>query len=75
MHGFIKKMQKTVGTDIDLAKRRFKEWRNGEKNPHSGSGFDDFLKDERIFDQVQAKGLKRAFARKREDGMTGAKLT
>lgn len=31
LHGFIKKSQKTVGTDIDLAEKRFKEWRRGEK--------------------------------------------
>ena len=31
LHGFIKKTRKTPGTDIDLALKRFKEWRNGEK--------------------------------------------
>lgn len=31
LHGFIKKTQKTVGADIDLALKRLKEWRNGEK--------------------------------------------
>jgi len=31
LHGFIKKSQKTVGADIDLAEKRFKEWRRGEK--------------------------------------------
>ena len=31
LHGFIKKTQKTVASDIDLAEKRFKEWRDGEK--------------------------------------------
>lgn len=31
LHGFIKKTQKTPGSDIDLALQRLKEWRHGEK--------------------------------------------
>ena len=31
LHGLIKKTQKTVASDIDLAEKRFKEWRDGEK--------------------------------------------
>jgi phage-related protein len=31
LHGFIKKTRKTVDADIDLALKRLKEWRNGEK--------------------------------------------
>lgn len=46
-----------------------------KKNPHSGSGFDDFLKQDGIFDQVQAKALKRAIAEQLEESMAGAKLT
>ena len=44
-------------------------------NPHSGSSFDDFLKDEAIFDEVHAKALKRALAEQIEDSMAIAKLT
>lgn len=44
-------------------------------NPHSGSDFDDFLKDEGIFEEVQAKALKRVVAEQIEDGMEAAKLT
>ena len=44
-------------------------------NPHSGSSFDDFLKDEAIFDEVHAKALKRALAEQIEDSMATAKLT
>ena len=31
LHGFIKKTQSTPGSAIDLAERRFKEWKHGEK--------------------------------------------
>jgi hypothetical protein len=44
-------------------------------NPHAGSRFDDFLKDEVVFDQVQARALKRALAEQLEDSMQDAKLT
>lgn len=44
-------------------------------NPHSGSNFDDFLKDEGIFEEVQAKALKRVVAEQIEDSMQVAKLT
>ena len=46
-----------------------------KKNLHSGGNFDDFLKEEGFFDEVQAKALKQAIAEQLEDGMTGAKLT
>lgn len=44
-------------------------------NPHTGSRFDDFLKNEGIFEEVQAKALKRALAEQLEDIMQVAKLT
>lgn len=44
-------------------------------NPHSGSDFDDFLIEEGIFDEVQAKALKRALAEQLEESMAGASLT
>jgi antitoxin HicB len=44
-------------------------------NPHSGSNFDDFLKEEGILDEVQAKALKRVVAEQIEDSMQSAKLT
>ena len=31
LHGFIKKTQSTPGSEIDLAEKRFKEWKHGEK--------------------------------------------
>ncbi len=30
LHGFIKKTQRTPNADIELAERRFKEWKRGE---------------------------------------------
>ena len=39
------------------------------KNPHDGSTLDDFLKEEGLFDEVQATALKRAFALKLADLM------
>lgn len=44
-------------------------------NPHTGSRFDEFLKEERIFDEVQARALKRALAEQLEESMQDAKLT
>jgi phage-related protein len=31
LHGFIKKTQRTPNDDLELAEKRFKEWRHGEK--------------------------------------------
>ena len=44
-------------------------------NPHTGSGFDEFLVEEGIFEEVQAKALKRALAEQLEEAMVAAKLT
>ena len=44
-------------------------------NAHRGSSFNDFLKDEGMFDEVHAKALKRALAEQIEDSMASAKLT
>jgi predicted XRE-type DNA-binding protein len=44
-------------------------------NPHTGSRFDDFLKEEGIFDEVQAKALKRALAEQLEESMHDANLS
>ena len=39
------------------------------KNPHDGSNLDDFLKEDGLFEEVQAAALKRAFALKLADLM------
>lgn len=46
-----------------------------KRNPHTGSKFDDFLKQENLFEEVYAKALKRALAEQIGDGMESAKLT
>ena len=46
-----------------------------KRNVHTGSSFDDFLKDEGIFEEVQARALKRALAEQLEQSMQAAKLT
>jgi antitoxin HicB len=46
-----------------------------KRNPHSGSNFDDFLKQENLFEEVHAKALKRALAEQIGDGMESANLT
>ena len=45
------------------------------RNPHAGSSFDEFLKQEDIFDEVQAKALKRALAEQIEESMAAANLS
>jgi len=46
-----------------------------KRNPHSGSNFDDFLKDEGMFEEVQAKALKRALAEQIEESMQAANIS
>lgn len=43
-------------------------------NPHAGSSFDDFLKEDGIFEEVQARALKRALAEQLDDAMQHIKL-
>jgi len=45
-----------------------------KRNPHTGSRFDDFLKAEGIYDEVQAKALKRALAESLGESMETTKL-
>jgi antitoxin HicB len=46
-----------------------------KRNPHKGSDFDDFLKEEGIFDEVQALAVKRVLAHQLERGMKAKCLT
>jgi antitoxin HicB len=46
-----------------------------KRNPRTGSRLDDFLKEEGIFEEVQAKALKRALAEQLQESMQAAKLT
>lgn len=40
-----------------------------KSNPRTGSNFDDFLKEEGIYDEVTAKALKRAISEQLKDGL------
>jgi antitoxin HicB len=42
---------------------------------HTGSRFDDFLKEEGIYEEVQAKAIKRVLAEQLEESMHTAKLS
>lgn len=44
-------------------------------NPNRGSNFDDFLKQEGIYSDVQARALKRALAEQLDDAMQSGKLS
>jgi antitoxin HicB len=44
-------------------------------NPRAGSNFDDFLKEDGIYEEVQARALKRALAEQLDDAMHSGKLT
>jgi len=46
-----------------------------KRNPHFGSNFDDFLKDEGVFEEVQAKALKRALSEQIEESMQAANIS
>jgi antitoxin HicB len=46
-----------------------------KKQAHRGGNFDDFLKDEGIFEEVQARALKRALAEQLDDAMQAGKLS
>jgi DNA-binding Xre family transcriptional regulator len=45
------------------------------KNPHDGSSLDDWLKEDGLYEEVQAVALKRAFALKLADLMEEKKVT
>jgi antitoxin HicB len=44
-------------------------------NPHVGSDFDDFLREEGLYDKAQAIAVKRVLAYELERGMVKAQLT
>jgi antitoxin HicB len=45
-----------------------------KRNPHLGSRFDDFHKQEGIFEEVQARALERALAESIEDEMNAVHM-
>lgn len=44
-------------------------------NSHAGSSFDDFLKEDGIFEEVQARALKRALAEQLDEAMQSGNLS
>ncbi len=46
-----------------------------KRNPHEGSSFDDFLREDGLFEEVQARALKRALAEQLQDSMESANLS
>lgn len=44
-------------------------------NPHIGSDFDEFLREEQVYDEAQAVAVKRVLAFELEQGMRKAQLT
>ena len=46
-----------------------------KRNPHVGSNFDDFLKEEGMFEVVLAKALKRALSEQIEESMQAANIS
>lgn len=45
-----------------------------KRNPHTGSSFDAFLKEEGVYDEVQARALKRALSEQLAESMEAAQL-
>jgi antitoxin HicB len=46
-----------------------------KSNPHRGSNFDDLLKEDGIYEEVQARALKRVLAEQLDDAMQAGKLS
>lgn len=46
-----------------------------KRNPHTGSDFDDFLKEENILDETQAVAVKRVLSFQLEQSMKKSRLT
>jgi predicted XRE-type DNA-binding protein len=46
-----------------------------KSNPHTGGNFDDFLQEEGIFEQTQARALKRALSEQLDEAMKSGKLS
>ena len=44
-------------------------------NPHIGSSFDDFLKDEGVYEETTAQSIKRALAWQIQEAMTSKGMT
>lgn len=74
LHAFIKKTQKTPHADRDLAFEK-KKGDHVKKKGRIGSSFDDFLKEEGIYEEVTARAIKRVIARQLDELMEEQGLT
>ena len=45
-----------------------------KSNPHTGSSFDDFLQEDGIYEEVQARALKRALSEQLDDAMQSSNI-
>jgi len=45
-----------------------------KSNPHTGSSFDDFLKEDGIYEEAQARALKRALSEQLDDAMQSSNI-
>ena len=64
LHGFIKKQQKTPKGELERAKKRERQYQQkimSKKNDRGGD-FRDFLKEQGILDEVEARALKQAIS-------------
>ena len=75
LHGCIEKTQKTANDDIALPKHAGRSGRMRKGNKRRGSDFDDFVRGEAIFDDVQAAALKRALAEAVDEAMMEGNLS
>jgi hypothetical protein len=50
----VKKSQKLTKKETNLAVKRKKEHKNMTHNPHAGSDFDDFLREEGLYEECNA---------------------
>jgi DNA-binding Xre family transcriptional regulator len=75
LHGFIKKSQKTPAIDRDLAQAHEGHKMKKVKKGRIGASFDDFLKEEGIYEEVTARAIKRVIARQLDTLMQSQGLT
>src|SRR5215207_8997462 len=59
LHGFVRRGSGHQTTISHLQRSVSRSGNMAKSRPHTGSRFDDFLKDEGNFDEVQARALKR----------------
>jgi antitoxin HicB len=74
LHGFIKKTRATPDKDLTLARQR-REGADAMSKKHLGSGIDNFLKEEGIFEEAQAEAVKEVIAWQLAQAMKEKKIS